>query len=144
MSVRIASTLLLAVPLAACVESSDPAEGGFFAGISGISSGSYDARIAEQEADVAAASAENAALRTERDTLAARIATAERDLTGARFRLLQQRDRAVDLDVNTRSRVNAALAAEPRGATDDQRLADLQRLLSETRALSAELAGLGA
>lgn len=131
--------------LAACVDGGgNPAEGGFFRGVSGIASGGYDARVAAREAEVAEAQAGNAALRAERSALAARIAAAERDLTAARFDLLQARDRARSLDPGTRARVNAALVAEPAGGSDAVRLADLQRLLSETRALSAELASLGA
>ena len=56
---------------------------------------------------------------------------------------MTQRD-AATLDDATAARVNAALVAEPQGATEAERLADLQRLLAETNALSAELASLGA
>lgn len=136
--------VLLALPLAACVESGDPAEGGFLRGVSGIASGGYDERVAEREAEVSEAEARNTALRGEQRSLAARIAATEGALTDARFRLLRQRDAARNLDPGTRARVNAALVAEPGGGSDEARLADLQRLLSETRALSAELAALGA
>lgn len=127
----------------ACTMSTDPSQGGFIAGVQGISSGAYDARIDEAEAGVAEAQARNDALRAEQASLAAQIAAGERELASARFRLLSQRD-AATLDDATAARVNAALTAEPQGATEAARLADLQRLLSETNALSAELASLGA
>ena len=138
-------TLCLPLVLSACVEGGgDPAEGGFFQGVSGITSGSYDERVAAREAELAEARTENTALRGERQSLSAQIAATENALTEARFTLLQQRDRTRSLDPETRSRVNTVLVAEPRGSSDSARLADLQRLLSETRALSAELADLGA
>jgi chromosome segregation ATPase len=129
--------------LGACTTSTDPGEGGFIAGVQGLTTGAYDARIDTAEAEVAEAQARNDALRAEQAGLAAQIAAGERDLASARFRLLNQRD-AATLDDATAARVNATLTAQPQGATEAERLADLQRLLSETNALSAELASLGA
>lgn len=130
--------------LAGCETSSDPAAGGFINGIVGVTSGGYEARIAEGEAGVADAQARNDALRAEQSSLAAQIGATERSLASARFTLLNQRDAVADLDAVVATRVNRALTAQPTGGTDAARLAELQALLAETSALSRELAGLGA
>lgn len=142
MTLRIASVLGIVCGLGGCVTSSDPGEGGFFNGVAGIAGGGYEARIDERESAVAEASARNVALTKEQQALAGRISATENDLTRARFRLLQQKNAAKNLDATTANRINAALTAEPGGRTDEARLADLQRLLGETRALSEDLARL--
>ena len=48
------------VALAACVDSTDPGDGGFINGVSGIATGTYEERIDEREEDVAIAQARNA------------------------------------------------------------------------------------
>ncbi|MFV0361412.1 hypothetical protein [Tropicimonas sp.] len=137
-----AVSLLVAALFGGCVDSSDPAAGGFYNGIAGIAGGGYERREAERESAVAEAQARNQALSAEQRALAARISATQGEVAQARFTLLRQRDSAPNLDARTRARVNAVLAAEPRGGTDAARLADLQRILRETRALSADLAQL--
>jgi hypothetical protein len=138
-----AGAVMAVLMIGGCTMSTDPSQGGFVAGVQGIATGAYDARIDTAEAGVAEAQARNDALRAEQAGLAAQIAEGEQALASARFQLLTQRD-AATLDDATAARVNAALVAEPQGASEAERLADLQRLLAETNALSAELASLGA
>lgn len=128
--------------LIGCVDSQDPAAGGFYNGLSGIATGGYEARVEEREVAVANAEARNAELTAEQRSLAAQISATERSLTQARFQLLQQRNAAQGLDSATQARVNKVLAAKPKGTTESARLAELQRLLSETRMLSEDLARL--
>ena len=128
--------------LAACTENPDPAAGGFFDGISGIASGSYEARTAAEAEATADAKARNDALRAEQASLSTQIASAEAQLAQAKLTLLRQRDANPSLPADTRARVNRALLAEPAAGSDAARLADLQALLTETKALSADLAGL--
>ncbi len=132
----------IALGLFGCVDSQDPAAGGFYNGLSGIATGGYEARVEEREVAVANAEARNAELTAEQRSLAAQISSTERSLTQARFQLLQQRNAAQGLDRATQARVNKVLAAKPKGSTEASRLADLQRLLSETRMLSEDLARL--
>lgn len=132
----------IALGLCGCVDSQDPAAGGFYNGLSGIATGGYEARVEEREVAVANAEARNAELTAEQRSLAAQISSTERSLTQARFQLLQQRNSAQGLDSATQARVNKVLAAKPKGSTEAARLADLQRLLSETRMLSEDLARL--
>lgn len=131
------------VAVSGCVATSDdPAEGGFFNGIRGISSGSYEGRVSERQRAVATAEVRNAALSAEQSDLAARIDATKRSLAQARVMLLRQRDANPNLDSDTRVRVDAVLRAQPGGATDIEQLESLQRLLAETRALSEDLAEL--
>ncbi|WP_263722978.1 hypothetical protein [Defluviimonas sp. WL0075] len=135
--------LIAGLALAGCVETTtDPGDGGFFTGVQNIRSGAYDQRVAEREQAVDEAGQRNAALKAEQASLAAQISATENELAKARFRLLQQRDQARNLDDATRARVNRVLTAKPASTSDAKRLADLQALLSETKALSAELAAL--
>jgi hypothetical protein len=138
--------LLVAITLGAagCTPNTDPAAGGFINGIAGVTTGAYEERIAAGEASVAEAQARNDALRAEQSDLAGQIGATERQLASARLTLLNQRDAVSTLDAATADRVNRALTAQPTASTDAGRLAELQQLLSETSALSQELAGLGA
>ncbi|SEI52345.1 hypothetical protein SAMN05444007_101447 [Cribrihabitans marinus] len=124
-----------ALLLAGCQTTSDPAEGGFFDGVSGIASGSYDARIDTAEADVAGAQARN-------EALAAQIRGSESELAQLKLQILQQRNTLGTPDAATASRIDRVLNDTPGGATPDARLAALQRSISEARALSADLARL--
>lgn len=121
--------------LTACQTTTDPAEGGFFAGVSGIATGAYDDRIEAAEGDVAAARARN-------DALAAQIRSSESELAQLKLKILQQRDAIGGGDAATAARIDRVLNETPQGATPDAKLAALQRSISEARALSADLAKL--
>lgn len=129
---------LTALPLllaAACQTTTDPADGGFFAGVSGIASGSYDDRIDTAEADVAAAQTRN-------DALAAQIRGRESELAQLKLQILQQRDAVGTTDAATAARIDRVLNSTPTGSTQQARLAALQRSIQDARALSADLARL--
>ena len=123
------------VLLAACQTTTDPAEGGFFAGVSGITTGAYDDRIAIAEEDVAAAQTRNGAL-------AAQIRTSESELAQLKLRILHQRDAIGGGDTATAARIDRVLNDNPGGVTADARLAALQKSISDARALRADLAKL--
>lgn len=132
------------VLLSACVSSSDPADGGFFNGVQGISSGSYDARIDEREQAVVESQSRNTDLRAEQASLQAQIKASESELAKLKFTILQQKNATSGMDPQTSARVNAVLNAKPTGSTDQAKLAALQKTISDAKALSAELAKLAA
>ena len=136
------TALVLLLALGACAEDPDPADGGFFSGVSGIASGSYAARTEAEVQATEEARARNEALRAEQSSLAAQISATEAELAQAKLVLLRQRDANPNMDAATRSRVNSVLLAEPSAGSDAARLAELQEILSETRALSSDLAQL--
>ncbi len=79
---------LAALLLAGCESNPDPAQGGFISGISGLGSGSYQDRLDQKEAELAAAEAERTALEeeaaiaeSERSRLSSQVDEAERRLT---------------------------------------------------------------
>ncbi len=121
--------------LAACQTTTDPAEGGFFAGVSGIATGAYDDRIATAEGEVATAQTRN-------EALAAQIQTSESELAKLKLGILQQRGALEGEDPATRKRIDRVLNSSPGGATPDAKLAALQRSIAEARALSSDLAKL--
>ena len=126
--------------LAGCATSEDPSEGGFFSGVAAISEGTYGARVAEREQEVASAEAQNSQLAATQRSLVAQISAAETELAKLKFTLLQQKNSIGGLSVATISRIDSVLNANPTGTTNSAKLAALQRTIAEARALSAELA----
>ncbi|MEX0349254.1 MAG: hypothetical protein AB3N15_07480 [Paracoccaceae bacterium] len=131
---RVLLSLSLLV-MAGCQTTTDPAEGGFFNGVSGIATGAYDDRIDAAEADVASAQARN-------DALAAQIRGSESELAQLKLKILQQRDAIGGMDTGTARRIDQVLNSNPTGATDTEKLAALQRSIADAKALSADLARL--
>ncbi|MEO9516489.1 MAG: hypothetical protein ABJH45_09345 [Paracoccaceae bacterium] len=121
--------------LAACTTSVDPAEGGFFNGVSGIATGSYQDQIDADEAQVEASRARNA-------NLAAQIRSSESELARLKVTIVNQRNALRNTDAATSNRINAVLVSEPTGNTDAARLAALQQSIADARALSQDLAKL--
>ena len=128
--------------LAGCVTSEDPSEGGFFNGVSGITSGTYDQRVEEREAGVADATARNEALAAEQARLSAQIQSAEGELARLKLRILNQKTALGATDARTEARVQAVLNAKPSGQTQADQLAALQKTIADAKALSADLAKL--
>ena len=123
-----------------CVDAvEDPAKGGFVSGVSGITSGSYDARIDELNAEMASAETRNTQLSNEQRALAGQISAAESQLAMAQAQLARQRQTAGQLDSATAQRVNAAISARPSATNDDAQLRELQKAISDARKLSLEL-----
>jgi hypothetical protein len=127
-------TAAAALSLLGCAENPDPSEGGFFTGVQGLSSGSYDERIESREADVASAQARN-------EALAGQISAAERELSKAKFELLRQKQQATGMDAATAARIDKVLNTTP-GGNDAAALAELESTIKAARDLSAELARL--
>jgi hypothetical protein len=123
--------------LAGCVQSADPAEGGFFSGIAGLAGGGYEARITEREGEVADARARQAALTAE-------LAALEAEHGDLKARIARQRaalrTRGVALPPETEARVEATLATEPRGRDPAARALALQQAIGDARRLSEQLA----
>lgn len=121
----------VAVALAACVDSTDPADGGFFNGISGVTSGEYDARVEEREKQVAEEKARNAALRAELSRLRGEHSAVKNEIVQRRAALASA---GVRLSPASERQVQAALAADP------QKVESLRKAIADARELSARLA----
>ena len=131
--------LLKALPLLvvmACVDSSDPADGGFFNGVAGVSNGTYDARINERETALAAAQNRNAALNAEIASLQGQLDAAKAQLARERSRLRAQ---GASLPTGTENKVNAALTRVPAGSTPEEQAASLRQAIADARELSEAL-----
>lgn len=136
-------TILMAAGTAlftGCTISEDPSEGGFFSGVAAISEGTYDARVAEREQEVADAEARNAQLAATQQSFVAQIAAAESELAKLKFTLWQQKNSIGGLSIATTARIDSILNSNPTGGTNSLKLAALQKTIAEARALSAELA----
>jgi len=127
--------LMSCAGLAACTTSTDPADGGFFNGVSGIATGTYQDQIDADEAQVAASQARNA-------NLAAQIRGSESELARLKVAIVNQRNALGSTDAATSNRINAVLVSQPTGSTDAARLAALQKSIADARALSQDLAKL--
>ncbi|MEM6617719.1 MAG: hypothetical protein AAF631_00270 [Pseudomonadota bacterium] len=144
---RILFVAALPLALGACAQRgdlTDPAFGGFFNGIENVVDGTYDERIATREERVEALRARQQRLLAERNALSRRIgehrnalAQLKHDLVVAKVRIGE-----ANLDPATRAQVNTAIAAEPTGNTDAERLAALQKTIADTRILAERLANL--
>lgn len=130
---RYLPTLCAPLLIAACVDSTDPADGGFVNGISGVASGTYDQRVREREAEVAAAQARN-------DALTAELARLRGDHAAAKNQIVQQRaalaEQGIRLSPASERQVQAALRSNP------DRAETLRKAIAEARALSERLARL--
>lgn len=143
---------MLVLAAGAC-DGADPAEGGFFKGLSGMASGCYEQRIEERERRAAEARARQEALEAELRELEARSAEAETELerlktqhAGLKRIIVKLRSQLaaenVDLDDGEQARVNAAIASRPEGETEAERIEALRKAVSGARALVEELAKL--
>ena len=128
--------ILTCVGLAGCTTTStDPADGGFFNGVSGITTGTYQSQIDADEAQVDAARVRNA-------NLAAQIQSSESELARLKVQIVNQRNALGATDAATSNRINAVLVSQPTGNTDAARLAALRQSIADARALSQDLAKL--
>ncbi len=128
-----------ALPLAAC-DSSDPADGGFFNGVQGLSSGTYEARIDEREAALTEAQRRNAALNAE-------ISRLQGELDGAKAALARERSRlraeGKTLSPADDAKVTALLTAVPAGDTPEAHAAALRQTILAARDMAELLARSG-
>ena len=125
--------------LMACADSADPADGGFFNGVAGLSSGTYDARINERETALASAQQRNVALNAEIASLQGQLDAAKAQLARERALLRAQ---GKSLPAATENKVNAALTRVPAGSTPAQQAASLRQAIADARNLSYTLSQL--
>jgi len=145
--------VMAALTLAGCEGSGDPADGGFLAGISGISGGGYQARVDQQQAALDQEQATAAALEAQRAQLAQNSADVAAEITRLRgvhtqlrldisAKVAALRASGVTLTSTMTQRVNAVVNNSPTGSSDAARLAALQTAIADARALSSDLARL--
>jgi chromosome segregation ATPase len=84
---RGAISLAVLAPLAACVVSDDPRQGGIIGGIGGLSSGAYDKRIQDRQNASTALKAENEALENRLKEVQARQDAAAKERAAAESQL---------------------------------------------------------
>ena len=130
------TAVLACAGLSACMTTStDPADGGFFNGVSGITTGTYQAQIDADEARIEESRARNA-------SLAAQIQSSESELARLKVQIVNQRNALGNTDRAVSNRINKVLVSNPTGSTDAARLAALQQSIADARALSQDLAKL--
>lgn len=117
----------LAVWLSGCASSGDPREGGLLGGMQGLSSGSYDQRIREREARLAALQETQGALVEERESLDRSRADAEQQLAMETRRLANLQGDVSQL----RSQLNRLEAEQ---GVQDSRVAGLRERLESLQA----------
>ena len=122
----VAITLLLS----ACATSKDPADGGFFNGVSGLAGGGYQARVDEREANLANAEVRNAELTGQLAALRGQHSNLKTEIIQKRATL---RAKGVKLTAASERDVQEVISANPQSATA------LRRAIADARALSAEL-----
>lgn len=142
---RAITRLTLALPcggallLAACAASDNPADGGFLSGVAGLSRGTYDARIEDRTATVAAE-------RNRQATLTAELAALEAELAAQQRRIIDARAQAAaagtPIPPALDARVDATLAATPGGGSDAERLQNYRRAVADARDLANLLANI--
>ncbi len=137
----------LAAATAACTPRGnldDPAYGGFFNGIENIADGTYDQRIATREQKVLALQARQQRLLAERNSLQRQIGNQQNALARLKHDLVVTKVRIGEgnIDGATLVQINQAITTEPGGATDQERLANLQKTIADTRRLAESLTAL--
>ncbi|MBR9865313.1 MAG: hypothetical protein GYB24_17945 [Rhodobacteraceae bacterium] len=120
-------TVAAVLILAGCVTSQDPGDGGFFNGVAGASNGTYDQRVANRQAEVDRAQAENARLTSELARLRGEHSRAKSDLIAARSKA---RAAGVNLSPTQERQVAAALQSDP------ARVESLSKAIADARRLS--------
>ena len=135
-------------------DSADPGKGGFFSGLSALSSGCYEQRIETREQAVEEREIRRDELEQDREILEARSAEAEEELQSLRAEHMSLKReivklnsdlaaRKVQLDSSTRARLQNALAAKEGGAgSDAERIASLRGAIQDARALVEQLSSL--
>lgn len=106
--------------------STDPREGGFFGGVSGISGGAYDARLREREERLEQLRKTQTGLEAETGRLEATRAATHKEVEAERERL-----KKLDADVAVLDKKVEALSAEQ--GQDDARVRELQSRLDRLK-----------
>jgi septal ring factor EnvC (AmiA/AmiB activator) len=134
----------LALVVAGCATSQDPAEGGFISGVQNLSDGTYAKRVEEKEKTVAEKSAEAGSLEAEKSRLEAEIGATETDLAAARREVIRLRyaltsaKKPIPPEIEEKV-VTLTTATPPPDADPAAKLAALRQTLADTRALAETL-----
>ena len=127
---QIAAILVAGGTLAACVTSENPADGGFFNGVSGLGQGTYQARIDTRNRELSSLQSANERLLAVQERQNAEAAALSHDLAS-----LQARYNTVSGDIDTLSARLANLNAS--GASVGSQMTRLQAIRSQRSALAA-------
>lgn len=135
-----ARTVPLLLLLAGCATSPDPAKGGFISGVSGLLSGSYDQRVAEQSNELYRMRAQQAAAEAEAHSANAALAQRQQSVEAMRASVsrLDRSLKAAQAKVARQRTGNAALSAKDLELTRElesaqARLARLRAQLASAR-----------
>lgn len=121
-----------AAMLAGCANmSTDPREGGFLGGVSGLSSGAYEARVAEREDRLAQLRDTQRGLEMERTQLESRKSDADRQVDAERTRV-----KKLDTDIAGLEKKVAVMKSQQ--GTDAKRVGELQSRLAELKRKTAQ------
>lgn len=136
-------------------DGADPANGGFFAGLSGLSGGCYEKRVDEREEGVGARQRTRDALEIERRDLEARTTAASIELDRLRGEHMDLKRRIVrlnsdlaarrvQLDARTKSSIQSALTGPGEGdaSADADRIRSLRAAIEDARGLVERLSSL--
>ncbi len=143
MSIRVAA-LTAALWLAGCANmSTDPREGGFFGGVSGLNSGAYDERLREREARLAQMRETQRALETETGQLQARKSAVHQQVRADQIRLNQLNTDISGLEQKVGS-LSRQQGADPKRAAElKTRLETLKRQSTQQQSALNALEGSG-
>ncbi|WP_321528294.1 hypothetical protein [Sedimenticola selenatireducens] len=114
--------ILATLLLTGCVTTDDPREGGFFGGVHGISSGSYERRAQEREENLAKVRAMQKELEAETESLDAQ--KHQRQLV-----LEQEQSKLATLNSDVKALEARLMTLGKEQGASDKRVADLQRRL---------------
>lgn len=128
---RGALIVLGAVVVAACATTDDPSRGGFVSGVQGLSSGAYEERIREREANLERMRALQQDLEQESSELEALKRQRQQQLADERRKLEA-------LDRDTRALEQRLVDLEAEQGASDRRLPELQRRLQDLQARLAQ------
>jgi hypothetical protein len=135
-SMRSAIAVLMLLVLAGCATSPDPSKGGFISGVSGLMSGSYDQRVAEQSMELDRMRAQQVAAENQANlyraalvgreqklaSLRSDVAGLDRSLKGLQAKAAQQRAGNVAFSDKDRQLMDDLAGANARLATLQEKL----------------------
>ncbi|MEM6680460.1 MAG: hypothetical protein AAF675_21545 [Pseudomonadota bacterium] len=106
--------MLLTALLAGCESNPDPASGGFFSGVQGLSSGTYEQRLQEREQTLEAEQAAQQRLSAEADALDAEQAAVSDEIAQSEMRLatLDRETQALEREIASAAQAERISAAE--------------------------------
>jgi len=128
---RLVLGLGAALALSACTVSSNPADGGFISGVSGIATGTYDQRIQEREAAVAQEQIRSEGLQRRLGELEAQHAAIQSRIDDSKSRLDTIRNRI--------ARARTRLNSQPLSASRNARLQELDQAEAELQRTRGDL-----